>query len=56
MYIICTPNLSRVVKVSDQSQLPKVIKELRKEHGAKRLQIFCRAVVIESGLKQKKEL
>jgi len=56
MYIICTPNLSRVIKVSEQADMPKIIKELKKEKGTKRLQIFCRAGEIEKYLKDKKIL
>ena len=51
--IICTPNLSRIIKLENQSELPEVIKKLRKEHGTKRLQIFVRAYIIEEGLKNK---
>ena len=54
--IICTPNLSRIVKVAKQADLPKVIKKLKEEYGTKRLQIFTRAGLIEQYLKDKKIL
>ncbi len=55
-YIICTPDLGRIEKFAEQSEIPKMVKQLRKEQGTKKLLIFCRAYLIENDLKRQKKL